>query len=169
VADRHDPEEPLPLGRGSAGRRNKPAEESSAGSDRRPRAAAPAGGRPLFVLRVTLAAGLAAVVAFLALRTSPYLQYVPWMPRRIGVWADSNGILRNVAAFLALGLVVFPLLGRGAWQVAALVAFAAGVEVAQHWIPGRVFDWRDIVASVAGVLLAWAVAWVLGRTLSRPR
>ena len=113
------------------------------------------------VLRLVLVAGLAATIAFLALRTSPYVQYLPWMPRRLGIWADHHGIVRNVAAFFAFSLAVYFLLGRGGWTVAALCAFATAVEVAQRWIPGRVFDWWDILASIAGVLIAWLLAWLL--------
>jgi hypothetical protein len=112
-------------------------------------------------VRLTIVAVLFGTIAFLALRTSPYLQYVPWMPRRIGIWADHHGIVRNVAAFFALALAVYFLVGRGWWTVIALCAFGTGVEVAQLWIPGRVFDWWDIAASITGVLLAWPVAWLL--------
>ena len=107
---------------------------------------------------------LAGVLAFFALRTSPYLQYIPWLPREIGVWADSNGILRNTAAFFAFALLVYFLVGRRWGHVLALTVFATGVELAQLWIRGRVFDWRDIVASMVGIFLAWPVAWAL-----RPR
>ena len=106
---------------------------------------------------------IATVVGFLALRTSPYLQYISWMPRSIGVWADSNGIVRNVAAFFVFALAAFLLVGRGGWQVVALCLFATTVEVAQIWVRGRVFDWRDIVASIAGILLAWPIAWAFRR------
>ena len=40
---------------------------------------------------------------------------------------------------------------------AALSVFATGLEVAQLWIPGRWFDWKDIVASVGGLAIAWAI------------
>ena len=113
------------------------------------------------MLRLIVVAGLAATIAFLALRTSPYLQYLPWMPRRIGIWADHHGIVRNVAAFFALSLAVYFLLGRGGWTVLALCGFGTAVEVVQRWIPGRVFDWWDILASIGGVLIAWLVAWLL--------
>ena len=116
-----------------------------------------------FLWRAGLALALGAVVAFLALRTSPYLQYIPWLPRSVGVWADHNGILRNTAAFFVLALLVYFLLGRGLGCVLALALFGTAVEVAQIWIRGRVFDWRDIVASIAGILLAWPVAWVFRR------
>lgn len=114
-----------------------------------------------FLWRLGLVIALAAAVAFLALRTSPYLQYVSWMPRRIGVWADSNGILRNTVAFFALALLVYFLVGRRTWQVVGLCLFATAIEVAQLWVRGRVFDWRDIGASIAGILLAWPIAWAL--------
>ena len=116
-----------------------------------------------FLLRAGLALALAAVIAFFALRTSPYLQYIPWLPRSVGVWADHNGILRNTAAFFVLALIIYLLLGRRLGCVLALVVFGGAVEVAQLWIRGRVFDWRDIVASIAGILLAWPVAWVFRR------
>jgi glycopeptide antibiotics resistance protein len=124
--------------------------------------------RKSFCARVALALVLTAVMAFFALRTSPYLQYIPWLPRSIGVWADHNGIVRNAAAFFVFALVVYFLLGRGGWQVAVLCLFATGVEVAQLWVRGRVFDAQDIWASVAGILLAWPIAWAL-RSRSVPR
>jgi glycopeptide antibiotics resistance protein len=106
---------------------------------------------------------LAAAIAYFALRSSPYLQYIPWLPRPVGVWADSNGIIRNVAAFFVLGSAVFFFIGRRALHVALLCAFGTALEVSQIWIRGRVFDWRDIVASIAGILLAWPVVWMLRR------
>lgn len=120
-----------------------------------------------FPARVALVLAAAGVMAFLALRTSPYLQYISWLPRRIGVWADHNGIVRNTVAFFVFALVVYFLLGRRVWQVLALCLFATTVEVAQLWVRGRVFDWRDIVASIAGIILAWPVAWVLGSRSAR--
>lgn len=117
-----------------------------------------------FRLRGLAVVIVAAALAYFALRTSPYLQYIPWMPRPVGVWADSNGILRNAVAFFIFAGLVFLLVGRGLWHVLAACAFGAGIEVAQLWIPGRVFDWRDIVASIAGVLCAWPLVWLL-----RPR
>lgn len=119
-------------------------------------------------IRLLLVLGLGAVMAFLALRSSPYLQYIPWMPRRLGVWADQHGILRNTVAFAGFALAAFLLLGGRRWLVAALCGFGALIEVAQLWIPGRTFDWKDIVASVAGVLIAWPFAWA-GRRLMASR
>ena len=104
---------------------------------------------------------LGGAIAFLALRSSPYLQYVPWMPRRIGVWADSNGIVRNIAAFFVFALAVFLLVGRRAGHVAVLCLFATAIEMAQLGIKGRVFDWRDILASMGGIILAWPIVAIV--------
>ena len=109
---------------------------------------------------ILLVTAFAAMLAFFALRSSPYLQYIPWMPRRVGVWADSHGVVRNAVAFFGLGLCSFTAVGRGLAHAFALCAFATAVEVAQIWIGSRAFDWRDIVASVAGVMIAWPVAWL---------
>jgi hypothetical protein len=113
--------------------------------------------------RIVLVLTLAGVMAFFALRTSPYLQYIPWLPRSVGVWADHHGIVRNTVAFFVLALAVYLLMGCRAWHVVALSGFATIVEVAQLGVRGRVFDWSDIGASIAGVLLAWPIGWALRR------
>jgi glycopeptide antibiotics resistance protein len=125
-------------------------------------------GRPPRRLKLLLVFALAGVLAFFALRRSPYLQYIPGMPRAVGVWADSNGVVRNTAAFFVLALAVYLLVGRRGRHVVAAGLFASAIEVAQIWVRGRVFDWRDIVASLAGILLAWPVAWCL-RARPAPR
>lgn len=114
-------------------------------------------------LRIAVVLLFTGVMAFLALRRSPYLQYLPWMPRRIGVWADHNGVWRNTVAFFGFAAVVFALLGPRLTWVIALCGFGTAIEVAQIWIPVRSFDWRDIAATIAGVLIAWPVAWCIRR------
>jgi hypothetical protein len=114
-------------------------------------------------LRIGIVVFLAAIIAFLALRSSPFLQYIPWMPRRLGVWADHHGVSRNAVAFFGLGLAVFLLVGIRGWHFALVCGFAAGLEVAQLWIPSRRFDWRDIAVSIVGIALAWPIAWALRR------
>lgn len=119
------------------------------------------------VVALLIVLTLAGLLAFFALRASPYLQYIPWMPRGIGVWADSHGISRNVVAFFVLGLATFLLVGRGILVVATAAVFATAVEVAQIWIPSRAYDPKDIVASIAGLLAAWPIAWLLNRRCAR--
>jgi hypothetical protein len=114
-------------------------------------------------MKLALVLALGAAIAFLALRSSPYLQYVSWMPRKVGVWADHNGILRNTVAFFGFAVVVLSLFGARALHALAICVFGTAIEVAQLWIPGRTFDWKDIVASIAGVLLAWPFAWAVRR------
>lgn len=105
----------------------------------------------------------AGLIAFFALRSSPFFQPIEWLPRPIGRWADRHGISRNVAAFFAFGFGTLSVFGpRWTW-VLGLCAFGTALEVAQIWIPTRIFDWRDIAATIAGVLLAWPFAWLVRR------
>ncbi len=118
------------------------------------------------LLALIALAALAGAIAYFALRSSSYLQTVPWLPSFIGRWADAHGIGRNFVAFFAFGLAYYPLVGRSRAHVAALCAFATVLEVAQLWIPSRNFDWRDIVVSLAGLLAAWPPAFWLARLRS---
>ena len=113
--------------------------------------------------KLVIVCALCGVVAFIALRSSSFVQSVPWIPRAIGVWADSHGVVRNTVAFFALGLAAFLLLRPQMWVLSLLCVFSAAIEVAQMWIPGRRFDGKDILASVVGIFLAWPVAWLLHR------
>jgi len=40
----------------------------------------------------------------------------------------------------------------GWWGVVAAIIYAVLLEVAQQWVPGRGFEWLDIVSSVVGGL-----------------
>ena len=115
------------------------------------------------LVRIGLAAAFTGLMAFFSLRSSTYLHTVPWMPHWLGNWADHHGIFRNTVGFFVFGLTMLLLLGTRAWHLATLCVFATAVEVAQIWIPTRRYDWKDIVASVAGLLLAWPIAWLLAR------
>lgn len=102
-------------------------------------------------------------LAYLALRPSPFVSEVPWIPSALGRWADRHGIFRNTVAFFVLGLLAFSLVGRRWLHALALALFATLIEVAQLWIPHRVFDLKDIVASLAGLALAWLIVWLAVR------
>ena len=119
-----------------------------------------------------LAAGLAALglvaLAYLSLRPSAFLTEVGWIPLWLSRWADHHGVLRNTVAFLAFGLFVFAWVGHRPLHVIALAAFAIVIEVAQIWLPRRVFDWSDIGASLGGLALAWLLVWA-ARQLGRWR
>ena len=63
--------------------------------------------------------------------------------------------LGNIALFLPLGVLLILLLGRGRWWVVVLIGVAAtcGIEFAQHYIPTRVPDVRDLVANSTGAIV----------------
>lgn len=115
------------------------------------------------LLAIVFIVAFAGLIAFFALRSSAFFQPIEWLPRPIGRWADRHGIVRNVVAFFAFGFSTFLVLGTRWRWVLRLCLFGTVLEVAQLWIPTRVFDWRDIIASIAGVLLAWPLAWLLRR------
>jgi hypothetical protein len=95
------------------------------------------------------------VVAFLALRPSPYVGELPWMPDWLGHWADRNGNVRNLPAFAGLAMILVWALG---WRAAGVWAslLAVSLECAQVVIAGRSFDWADIGWSLTGVILVVA-------------
>jgi hypothetical protein len=114
--------------------------------------------RPLVRLLVLVGcAGLVGCVGFFALRSSPHLTEITWLPRWLTVWADNHGVLRNVVAFAAFGLVTFAVSGCRCRTTIVAGLFAMVLEVGQIWLPARFFDWKDIAASWAGLVVAWAV------------
>lgn len=109
------------------------------------------------IVRYALALASVALIAFLGLRASPFMREISWLPPWVATWADRHWVLRSFVGFFLLGLVWFSLVRRGWRHVGALCGFATAVEVVQLWIPRRVYDWRDIAASILGVLAAWAI------------
>lgn len=107
------------------------------------------------------------VVGFLALRPSPWLGELPWIPRWLSGWADHHGNLRNLPAFAVLAIALTLALG---WRLGAAIAamLAIVLELAQLGIAARSFDWADIGWSLAGVAAA-AGCCGLGRLLRPTR
>jgi len=108
---------------------------------------------------------LAVVVTTLALMPSP--------PQEASLGWDK---LNHASAFCALAVawrLAFP---GNAWRwvqlAAGLMALGAGIEVAQHFVPGRQADAADLLAdaigAAAGMLLAAALEWLLRRRMSPP-
>lgn len=95
------------------------------------------------------------LVAYFALRASPHLSEIGWLPEVVANWADRHGVLRNLPAFGLLYLVGLVAFGSGyAWRVCGLVCLIAVVlEAGQLMLPARTFDRDDILFSWAGVLV----------------
>lgn len=125
---------------------------------------------------------------FLSLATLAYLGFVGWVtltpaenaPTASGLalrvlarlqtydelqWLTETRaeFLANIALFVPVGLFLLLLFGTRFWWVAAVAAFAmtSAIETAQHRIPGRFPDDRDILANTTGALLGIAVGVVL--------
>ncbi len=109
-------------------------------------------------LRLLFALAAVGVVGFLALRSSPWVGELPWIPHWLSDWADRHGTLRNLPAFAALTVALIPAFG---WRLGGGIAagLSVALELAQVFIAGRTFDWADIGWSLAGVAAVSAVAW----------
>jgi VanZ family protein len=77
----------------------------------------------------------------------------------------------HVAAFAALAFV-----GLFAWRdhpavhrrvLFGLLALGVAIELAQMLVPGRMADWRDVIADTAGVMLGLSLATWLSSRMDR--
>lgn len=77
----------------------------------------------------------------------------------------------HVAAFAALAFVgLFARRGHPAVHrriLSGLLALGVAIELAQTLVPGRVADWRDVVADAAGALIGLGCASWLSRRMDR--
>lgn len=98
-----------------------------------------------------------ALCIYAGLRSSPYLQELPFVPEWAGRWLDAHG---NTRHFLGWAFVTFlvgwAFLRRKAPKLWPTLLFAVGglatlLEVAQAFLPQRHADWQDVVWSWAGV------------------
>jgi hypothetical protein len=80
-------------------------------------------------------------------------------------WVGETGISDKVLHFGAyLVLAGIPVYGfarpRGVRWALAMIALGAALELAQKLVPGRSFEWGDMLANTAGVLTGMAAGWV---------
>jgi hypothetical protein len=81
------------------------------------------------------------------------------IPLEIHNWCSANDEAANFGAFGFLGAwILNPIVMRrpgAVWKCAALLAFLVFlIEAIQTQIPGRIFDWMDVVAGIGGILAA---------------
>lgn len=86
----------------------------------------------------------------------------------LGGWSDGLAHLVATALLAALIVVWRQASGDGRdavrrWALAGSLAVGVGIELLQTRVPGRSFEWIDLVADLAGAVLGVAVATWLGR------
>ena len=77
------------------------------------------------------------------------------MPEFIGptIWDKALHFV-GYAGLCFLGYIAFPNFG---WKMAAFVVlWGIGIELAQIPVPGRLFEWGDVLANSLGALAGWA-------------
>lgn len=128
-----------------------------------------------------------ACILFLTFRQSARFAEFSWMPQRWGLWLDEHGEFRHFvgfAAFAAAGfaLNLHPLFSRSRYRflrrfrcshhrtgrLGAFMVLVYVLELGQINMPGRSFDWLDIVNGWAGVFFAW-LGWYALKSNQRRR
>lgn len=97
-------------------------------------------------------------------------------------WAHARGmfewiywtrleVLANVAMFVPLAVLLTFVMGARRWWIVLglCVVATVGVELTQHFMPGRVASVRDIMANSLGAVLGVVLAAVLERIVRRTR
>lgn len=112
--------------------------------------------------------GLLAGTAVEELRLRPYL-----FRHHITRWGLADSLPNFLAPLLFVGLYVTVWQKHTRPEVArACASAAAGLvlyECAQYFMPDRVFDLKDLVATLLGTLVAWGLFQVGCSTPGRPR
>jgi VanZ like family len=120
---------------------------------------ASAGRRALRMIPVCLT--LVAIL-YLALKPSPDPQDIPLLPTPIARWLAHHDTFDNVGAFAVLAAMVHWTFSGWrreparvlVWRVVWLEALVIGLEFVQYFLPRRSCDWRDMLAGLAGIVIA---------------
>ena len=106
---------------------------------------------------------------WLACTTVAVLSLVPTahLPSGLFDWWDKAQHALAFAVLCSLGLVAHP--ARGRTVIVGLLAFAAGIEVAQAATGWRVGELTDLLADTVGLALGWLVWTRLGGRPARAR
>lgn len=117
-----------------------------------------------------------AVVLFFTFRGSPNVSTLSWMPERWGLWLDDHDEFRHFIGFTVFALAGFLLNFDAALtrsrhrlirkfrssrnrtgRLGAFLVLVYVLELGQLALPGRDFDWLDVVNGWGGVVLAWLI------------
>ena len=112
---------------------------------------------------MTTAARIAKILLVLAIGVILWLALHP-SPPISGLQLDK---LNHLAAFFALALLTeyaFPSATVSALKLAPLLGFGLLIEVLQYWVGYRYFEWLDVAADAAGIVLFWVIRGTLRRT-----
>ena len=112
---------------------------------------------------MTRAARIAKVLLVLAIGVILWLALHP-SPPISGLQLDK---LNHLAAFFVLALLAeyaFPSATVSALKLLPLLGFGLLIEVLQYWVGYRYFEWLDVAADAAGIVLFWVIRGTLRRT-----
>lgn len=114
---------------------------------------------------MTTAARIAKVLLVLAIGFILWLALSANPPRAAGLFDLDK--LNHLAAFFVLALLTeyaFPKVTVGALKLLPLLGFGLLIEVLQDWVGYRYFEWLDVAADAAGIVVFWVVRRALRKT-----
>ena len=114
---------------------------------------------------MTTAARIAQVLLVLAIGVILWLALSANPPRAAGLFDFDK--LNHLAAFFVLALLTeyaFPSVVVIVLKLAPLLGFGLLIEVLQYWVGYRYFEWLDVAADAAGIVLFWVIRGTLRRT-----
>ncbi len=114
---------------------------------------------------MTTAARIAQVLLVLAIGVILWLALSANPPRAAGLFDFDK--LNHLAAFFVLALLTeyaFPSTTVSALKLLPLLGFGLLIEVLQYWVGYRYFEWLDVAADAAGIVLFWVIRGTLRRT-----
>ena len=113
---------------------------------------------------MTRAARIAQVLLVLAIGVILWLALSANPPRAAGLFDFDK--LNHLAAFFVLALLTeyaFPSVTVSAQKLVPLLGFGLLIEVLQYWVGYRHFEWLDVAADAAGIVLFWVLRGALRR------
>ena len=114
---------------------------------------------------MTRAARIAQVLLVLAIGAILWLALSANPPRAAGLFDFDK--LNHLLAFFVLALLTdyaFPNATVSALKLLPLLGFGILIEVLQYWVGYRYFEWLDVAADAAGIVLFWVIRGTLRRT-----